>query len=111
MERWISVARVIVFVAFAACGLAAAADYCQLEPFCQIAPCAQQEMVCYPEYYVWQYTEPDWCLYRDLDEVDIHWSNSANNWHPVAWYVTPASDPGRDGDNYVFDCDVQPYLW
>ena len=104
---------VLAFALIAAVMLTAPleADFCQLEPLCQYPPCGQQEWVCYPEYYVWQYDEPDWCLYGQYDEVVIEFSPTPT-WHPVRWYVTPYSDPGRDGDYYVIhDINGSCYAW
>lgn len=74
------------------------ADTCQWEQVCDGESNCHYEHVCYPDYYVWQYTQPNWCLYDVGDEVAVQYNAQL---HIVAWYVTPASDPGRDGDFVV----------
>jgi len=65
------------------------------------------DYVCEPEYYVTQYSQPNWNLYQNGDEVDIHFYFG----QPVSWYVTPASDPGRDGDYAVVCSQGQCHLF
>ena len=57
------------------------------------------EEVCEPEYYVWQYSEPDWCLYTPGDRVDI--LRHPQTFVIYAWYVEPASDSNASGTYYV----------
>jgi hypothetical protein len=79
------------------------ADYCMWLPLCDEYGLCSYEPECWPEYYAWQTAEPDWSLYRTGDEVEIHYEYVAEtaSWHPTGWYVTPASDPGRDGNYCV----------
>lgn len=111
------VVRVFAFLALAVCGLWAVADECHQElVFCDEGgyPC-YYEWVCYPEYYVTQTTQPNWCLYQHGDEVDIEWAIVGGQFVAVSWYVTPVNDPGRDGDYYVYkvgnQCQLQQYPW
>lgn len=64
---------------------------------------------CGPEYYAWQTREPRWELYADGDEVMIEFE--LNPLRPVRWYVTPADDPGRDGDYFVMGGELYAYPW
>lgn len=67
--------------------------------------------ICYPEYYSWQYSEPDWCLYGEGDEVLIDHHIVNNQIKPWRWWVTPYYDSGRDGDYYVYNCQLLQYPW
>jgi hypothetical protein len=93
------------------------ADQCQWDchEWTQDGICLQPAWVCLPEYYVWQYSEPDWCLYGFGDEVDVQWQTVNGTLRIVAWYVTPESDPGRDGPAMVTDaggsCGLFWYPW
>jgi hypothetical protein len=74
------------------------ADTCSYE--CQwwtYEGCGYEMLVCRPEYHVWQYTQPDWCLYHTGDNVAITYQN----FQPVAWYVVPYDDPNPPGSWYV----------
>lgn len=71
-------------------------------------------MVCEPEYYVWQYAQPNWCLYNTDDEVAVHYAFTPS-FHIDSWYVTPSYDSGRDGEYVVTNtgsmCYITMYPW
>lgn len=105
MSRTIRFFAVVLVVLASAVSPFASADLCTYYQY------PEPHVVCEPEYYVWQYSEPSWCLYGQYDEVVIEYSPTPT-WHAVRWYVTPASDPGRDGDYYVIhDINGSCYAW
>lgn len=61
--------------------------------------CGHYEYICEPEYYVWQSSEPDWCIYSPGDRVDV--LRNPSNFHIYAWYVEPWQDSGANGTYYV----------
>lgn len=111
MERLMISIRVLAFSALAVCGLTVTADTCTYYQYYQYYQYPELYVVCEAQYYAWTYQEPDWFLYQTGDEVLILYVDL----QPVAWYVTPVSDPGRDADHYVINeggwCGVQPYPW
>lgn len=52
---------------------------------------------CHPEYYVWQSSTPDWCLYQNGDRVAIDWRFVDGHAVIVAWRVIPVGDPAGNG--------------
>lgn len=69
--------------------------------------CSMQIYVCHPEYDVWQYTEPDWCLYEHGSQVSLEYTNG----QITAWYVHSANSPMTPQPwNYVVNDSSGCYL-
>lgn len=109
MEHLLSALRVFVFAVFAVLALTSIADQCIWVP----DPCGPEEQCgyhqeCYPEYYVWQYVQPNWCLYGHFDDVTVQRNAQ---YQIVAWWVQPASNPGLSGEYAVVNNAGQCTLW